>query len=226
MEKLISPNEVKRDVAPCVCARAQRQRGASTEGDEAKRNGGGRRERKRKKEGGGVSREWIRRDGHVENGVYKTGRKDRTGEGGDGVANAGKEGEVHVLERETRYTLDGDEAPFIRERIEGEEGRWEGRTRGRIWRTKFGEGGGDDGTERRARWGWVCACVEDFPLSSLLPPSSSAFFLEISCPLDRSRVRTKIIRGISMIFGRFILRCCSRRMKFEGRRRNLLIIKI
>lgn len=45
------------------------------------------------------------------------------------MANAGKEGEVHVLERETRYMLDSDEAPFIRERIEGKETRAGGRTR-------------------------------------------------------------------------------------------------
>lgn len=96
MEKLISPNEVKRDVAPCVCARAQRQRGASTEGDEAKRNGGGRRERKRKKEGGGVSREWIRRDGHVENGVYKT-TGGRTGR-------AKEETVWRTREKKARYT--------------------------------------------------------------------------------------------------------------------------
>lgn len=154
---------------------------------------------KRERGGRGVSREWIRRDGHVENGVYETGWGGEEGQAKE-ETNAGKEGEVHVLERETRYTLDGDEAPFIRERIEGEEGRWEGGTRGRIWRIRsLGRV-----ARKGERDGGVCVCVEDFPLSSLLPPSSSAFFLEISCPLDRSRVRTKIIRGISMIFGRFV----------------------
>lgn len=33
----------------------------------------------------------------------------------DGATYAGKEDEVHVLGRETRYTLDSDEAPFIRQ---------------------------------------------------------------------------------------------------------------
>lgn len=36
----------------------------------------------------------------------------------DGATYAGKEDEVHVLERETRYTLDSDEAPFIRQGAE------------------------------------------------------------------------------------------------------------
>lgn len=130
---------------------------------------------KRERGGRGVSREWIRRDGHVENGVYETGWGGEEGQAKE-ETNAGKEGEVHVLERETRYTLDGDEAPFIRERIEGEEGRWEGGTRGRIWRIRsLGRV-----ARKGERDGGVCVCVEDFPLSSLLPPSSSAFFLEIS----------------------------------------------
>lgn len=93
---------------------------------------GGKRERKRKKRKG-VSREWIRRDGHIENGGNKTEGKERRKEGhgeeGGGVANAGKEGEVHMLERETRYILDSDEAPFIRERIEGKEMRVRGNER-------------------------------------------------------------------------------------------------
>lgn len=57
------------------------------------------------------------------------------------------------------------------------------------------------------RWGLV-GCMRAYGSSPFSVFSFlSAFFLEISYPLDRSRVWTKIIRGTSMIFGRFVLRC-------------------
>lgn len=48
----------------------------------------------------------------------KVERKREDSKERDGAVYAGKEGEVHVLERETRYTLDSDEAPFIRQGAE------------------------------------------------------------------------------------------------------------
>lgn len=43
------------------------------------------------------------------------GRKRKDSKRARAATYAGKEDEVHVLERETRYTLDSDEAPFIRQ---------------------------------------------------------------------------------------------------------------
>lgn len=86
------------------------------------------------------------------------------------MANAGKEGEVHVLEREMRYMLDSDEAPFIRERIEGKEMRAGGRTREGEYGERSLGGSRDDGTgeERRAsgmRWGCMGRTSSPFSVS-------------------------------------------------------------
>lgn len=86
------------------------------------------------------------------------------------MANAGKESEVHVLERETRYMLDSDEAPFIRERIEGKEMRAGGRTREGEYGERSLGGSRDDSTgeERRAsgmRWGCTGRTSSPFSVS-------------------------------------------------------------
>lgn len=52
---------------------------------------------------------------HVYTRERGKGRKRKDSKRARAATYAGKEDEEHMLERETRYTLDSDEAPFIRQ---------------------------------------------------------------------------------------------------------------
>lgn len=167
----------------------------------------------REKKEGGVSRvdttrrpcrKWCIKRGREEEGRTRRRRR-RCGKRGKRRrgTRAWKRDAIHT--RQWRSTLHSGE-----NRRKGDEG-------GREREGEYGERSLGVEMMARARKGehreWdrgglgVCVCTgrrsSPFSVFSFL----SAFFLEISYPLDRSRVWTKIIRGMSMIFGRFILRC-------------------